>query len=75
MAEYKHILFRKRGTTARVILNRPRYRNAQSHLLLDEMDDAFQVAAADDDIRVIVLSGEGMYSGGNGKAELPAQGA
>ena len=24
---------------------------------------------------IIVLSGEGMYSGGDGKAELPAQGA
>jgi enoyl-CoA hydratase len=59
MTEYQQILYEKQGAIARVILNRPRYRNAQSHLLLDEMDDAFQNAADDDTIRVIILSGAG----------------
>lgn len=59
MSDYKQILYEKRSPIARVILNRPRYRNAQSHVLLDEMDDAFQDAAADDGIRVIILSGAG----------------
>lgn len=59
MREYEDIRFEKHGVIARVILNRPRYRNAQSHLMLDEMDDAFQIAAGDDEVRVIILSGEG----------------
>ena len=56
--EYQHISYEP-GRVARVILNRPRYRNAQSRLLLEEMDDAFSHSAADDEVRVIVLSGEG----------------
>lgn len=61
MTEYRQILFEKKDTIARVILNRPQYRNAQSHVLLDEMDNAFQDAADDDDIRVIILSGAGEH--------------
>jgi enoyl-CoA hydratase len=49
------------GKVARVILNRPRYRNAQSRLMLEEMDDAFRHATADSEVRVIVLSGEGEH--------------
>ena len=56
--EYQHIRYEP-GKVARVILNRPRYRNAQSRLMLEEMDDAFARSAADDKVRVIVLSGEG----------------
>ncbi len=58
---YRHIEFEKRDRIARVILNRPRYRNAQSRVLLEEMDDAFAAADADDDVRVIVLSGRGEH--------------
>jgi len=47
------------GRVARVVLNRPDYRNAQSALLLDECDDALQRASADPAVRVIVVSGEG----------------
>lgn len=56
---YEHIIYRVEGPVARVILNRPEVRNAQSRRLLEEMDDAFGRAVADDDVRVIVLSGEG----------------
>lgn len=58
MTEYKHIRYQP-GKVARVILNRPRYRNAQSRIMLEEMEDAFQRSIADDEVRVIVLSGEG----------------
>jgi enoyl-CoA hydratase/carnithine racemase len=58
---YKHIVYEKHDRIARVILNRPRYRNAQSRLLLEEMDDAFSAANADDDVRVIILSGNGEH--------------
>jgi enoyl-CoA hydratase len=47
------------GSVARVILNRPHRRNAQSWRLLREMDMAFNAAAADEECRVIVLSGLG----------------
>ncbi len=56
--KYQHIRYRP-GKVAQVILNRPRYRNAQSRLMLEEMDDAFARSVADDEVRVIVLSGEG----------------
>ena len=56
--EYQQIRYQP-GRVARVILNRPRYRNAQSRLMLEEMDDAFTRSVADDEVKVIVLSGEG----------------
>lgn len=58
--EYKHIRYQS-GQVARVILNRPRYRNAQSRLLLEEIEDAFGRSVNDDEVRVIVLSGEGEH--------------
>lgn len=47
------------GRVARIILNRPQYRNAQSAGLLEAADEAFRAAAADRSVRVIVLSGAG----------------
>jgi enoyl-CoA hydratase len=44
---------------ARVILNRPERRNAQSWKLLAEMEDAFNAAVRDPAVRIIVLSGNG----------------
>lgn len=59
MTTYNHIIYEKQGPIARVKLNRPRYRNAQSQIMLEEMDSAFHAAEADRDVRVIILSGEG----------------
>lgn len=42
-----------------ISLNRPRYRNAQSWQLLDQLDDALERAQADRGIRVVVVRGEG----------------
>ena len=56
---YQHILYEKTDSVAKVTMNRPRYRNALSRVLLEELDDAFATAAADDDIRVIILAGAG----------------
>ncbi len=44
---------------ARITTNRPEVRNAQSRLLLAELDEALQTAAADHDVRAIVLFGAG----------------
>jgi enoyl-CoA hydratase len=61
MTAYKHILYEKDDTIARVKLNRPKYRNAQSQIMLEEMDTAFQCAVEDRDVRAIILSGEGEH--------------
>lgn len=58
MEEYKHIIYRP-GKTARIILNRPRYLNAQSYLMLEEMDSAIGAAIKDPECGAIVLSGFG----------------
>lgn len=46
---------------ARIVLNRPDRANAQNNQLLYELNDAFDRAAKDDDIRVIILTGEGRF--------------
>jgi enoyl-CoA hydratase len=57
--KYEAILYEKHGAVAKVITNRPRYKNAQSRLMIEEMDHAFAVANADDDVRVIILAAAG----------------
>ncbi|MEV6985403.1 enoyl-CoA hydratase [Sphaerisporangium sp. NPDC051017] len=47
------------GHIARIVLNRPRTRNAQNRGLLVELDDAFGRAERDDNVRVVILKGNG----------------
>ena len=56
---YEQVQYRVEGRVARVVLDRPQYRNAQSRVLLSELDAAFSAAAADPTVRVIILSGNG----------------
>ena len=39
--KYQAILYEKHDAIAKVIPNRPRYKNAQSRLMIEEMDHAF----------------------------------
>lgn len=55
---YRDIIYEP-GPVARIKLNRARYRNAQSRVMIEEMDDAFQKATKDENVRVIILSGVG----------------
>ncbi|HKA05095.1 MAG TPA: enoyl-CoA hydratase, partial [Acidimicrobiales bacterium] len=61
MSEYKFVTYEKldEGRVARILLNRPETRNAQSRGLLVELNDAFLKAEADDDVRVVILGGVG----------------
>ncbi len=59
MADEAVVLYERRGATAVVTLNRPRYRNAQNSAMLYALDKAFHRAAMDDDVRVIVLGAAG----------------
>jgi enoyl-CoA hydratase len=54
------------GRIVRISLNRPEVRNAQTRGLLVELDEAFLEAERDDEVRVVILSGEGsMFSSGH----------
>jgi len=55
------VLYERVGRVAVVTMNRPQYRNAQSRVLLEELDEAFAQAMADHDVRVAVLFGAGEH--------------
>jgi enoyl-CoA hydratase len=59
MSSYKHIEVERRGAIEIIRLNRPRYRNAQSRLMLEEMTKAFAAADRDIEVKVVVLAGAG----------------
>ncbi|MCB1682839.1 MAG: enoyl-CoA hydratase [Pseudomonadales bacterium] len=46
---------------ARIVLNRPERANAQNYQLLYDLNDAFDRACADDEVRVIVLAAAGKH--------------
>ncbi len=58
---YQHIEVEQNDRIATIWLNRPRYRNAQSRLLLDEMTDAFRALDYDNSVKVIILAGRGEH--------------
>ena len=59
------VLYERRGPSAWITLNRPGKLNALSHELRDALSAALQRAADDDQVRVVVLTG-------NGRASPPA---
>ena len=56
---FTQVRYEQQGRVARLILDRPNYRNAQSRLLIEELDAAFARAADDEDVGAIVLMGAG----------------
>ena len=61
---------------ARIRLNRPGRANAQDTKLLYELNSAFDKAAHDDEVRVIILAAEGKhFSAGHDLAEVDKDGA
>jgi methylglutaconyl-CoA hydratase len=57
--EYRHLHIERRGIAAYVTLARPEVHNAFNARLIAELHAAFQTLSADDDIRAVVLQGEG----------------
>ena len=55
------VLYSADSGIARITLNRPDYRNAQNVALLQELDRLMGIAAADDAVKVIILSGSGEH--------------
>ncbi|MGH6955068.1 MAG: enoyl-CoA hydratase-related protein, partial [Caulobacteraceae bacterium] len=56
---FADILYAVEGPIGVITLNRPGYRNAQSYRLLDEIDQAFDLARADEAVRVVLVRGAG----------------
>jgi enoyl-CoA hydratase len=68
VAAYKFITYESldEGAIVRIMLNRPKQRNAQNRGLLVELGEAFERAEADDTVRVVILGGNGpMFSSGH----------
>ncbi len=68
MPDYQFLTFETfdEGRVARILLNRPETRNAQNRGMLVELHDAFLTAEADDEVRVVILGGEGlMFTSGH----------
>ncbi len=55
------VLYERRGAAAVVTMNRPQDRNAQNSVMTYALDDAFERAVNDEDVRVIVLAGAGQH--------------
>ena len=68
MSDYEFVTYEvlSEGRVARIMLNRPEARNAQNRGMLVELHDAFLRAEADDEVRVVILGGNGkMFSSGH----------
>ncbi|PVA05721.1 enoyl-CoA hydratase [Thalassorhabdomicrobium marinisediminis] len=55
------VRYEARGGVAWIMMNRPKYNNAQNSQMTYALDDAFRRAVDDDAVKVIVLGGEGKH--------------
>jgi enoyl-CoA hydratase len=55
------VLYERDGVIARITMNRPQYGNAQNSKMTYALDAAFYRAAADDEVKVVVLAGAGKH--------------
>ena len=56
---FEEILYQAAEGVAQITLNRSQYRNAQGYRMLDEIDQAFDLAGADEAVRIVVVRGSG----------------
>jgi len=73
---FETIRYETDGAVATITMNRPDVANAQDSRLIDEIDAAFDLADADDAVRVVILAGEGKHfsSGHDLKALVSGEG-
>lgn len=70
---FNTISYETADAVATITLRRPKAANSQSTELLEELDAAFDLADVDDDVRVVVLAGEGKhFSAGHDLKEILA---
>ena len=61
MSEFSRITYEVSEAVARIALNRVEVRNAQDKAMLYELNDAFDLASRDDEVKVIVLAANGPH--------------
>ncbi|MEC7957598.1 MAG: enoyl-CoA hydratase [Pseudomonadota bacterium] len=61
MSEFSRITYEVSEGVARIALNRVEVRNAQDKVMLYELNDAFDLASRDDEVKVIVLAANGPH--------------
>ena len=61
MTDYKTLTWERFDNVLRITTNRPHVLNAQSRVMLHELDAAFKRAADDKDVRVIIIAGAGKH--------------
>ena len=59
MADYANLKLERDGAVTRLVLNRPERRNALTHAMMLELEDAFAEVRDDQSCRVLVLRGAG----------------
>jgi enoyl-CoA hydratase/carnithine racemase len=57
--EFESLRWERAGLVATITLNRPDKLNAMTAVMFKEIGDAFEAAAADPDVRCVVVAGEG----------------
>lgn len=77
MVDYANIKLEREGPVARLVLNRPDRRNALTHAMMLELEDAFTTLREDRSCRAVVLRGAGGHfcAGGDldAMADMPPQ--
>lgn len=61
MTEYTTVLYESADGIAVITMNRPEVANAQDTQLIDDLDAAFDMADADDSVRVVILAAAGKH--------------
>jgi enoyl-CoA hydratase len=59
--DFRTILYEKFGAVLRITTNRPEALNAQSRVMILELDRAFRMAVEDGDTRVVIVAGAGAH--------------
>ena len=59
MPDFQHIAYHQNGPIAVIIFNRPAAMNALSPALVAEFRAAVEVVAADEDAKVLIVTGAG----------------
>ncbi|HOG45239.1 MAG TPA: enoyl-CoA hydratase-related protein [Anaerolineae bacterium] len=57
--DYRYILYEKSEGLATITINRPEVRNALTQALMEELGQAIDQAEADEEVRVLILTGAG----------------
>jgi methylglutaconyl-CoA hydratase len=59
MKQFSTIKVTKEGKIAQVVLSRPEIRNAFNEVMISEITEAFKLLSEDENVRLIILKGEG----------------